>query len=82
MAVIMTPEEICRARRIPNGFPEADFTRKVSEWAEDWAAITRLADRTVYFRPETEAEYNTGYHAVECVPGTFIESDRHREGEV
>lgn len=44
---INTPVGICRANRVPHGFPEADFDRKMAEWGQDGARILGLGDRTV-----------------------------------
>lgn len=44
MHVLNTPEHICRERRIPHGFPIAEFERKVLEWSTDAPRIMDLAD--------------------------------------
>ena len=41
---VNTPVGICRANRVPHGFPEADFDRKVAEWGQDGARILGLGD--------------------------------------
>ena len=38
---------LCRARRVPHGFPAEDFNRKVAEWERYGAAILAMADRVV-----------------------------------
>lgn len=49
--LIDTPESQCRANRIPNGFPEADFNRKVAEWANDREHILALGPVRKEARP-------------------------------
>ncbi|WP_027188873.1 AAA family ATPase [Desulfovibrio cuneatus] len=44
MLFLTTPLETCMANRIPNGFPLADFQRKLREWDVDGQRILALAD--------------------------------------
>lgn len=48
MYVMQTSESVCRARRVPYGFPVADFDRKVREWSNHGKAILSLADKITY----------------------------------
>lgn len=48
MYVMQTPESVCRARRVPYGFPAVDFDRKVREWTNQGKAILSLADKITY----------------------------------
>lgn len=47
---IDTPAAVCRARRVPNGFPEDDFNRKILEWECDGELIKALADCLIILR--------------------------------
>lgn len=48
MYVLDVPENVCRERRIPQGFPVGDFNRKVHEWEAYAEAILILADEVRY----------------------------------
>ena len=39
---VSTPVSQCRANRLPYGFPEIDFDRKVAEWGKDGGRILGL----------------------------------------
>lgn len=47
MRIANPGESLCRARRVPHGFPEADFDRKVSEWGRYGTTILAMADRVL-----------------------------------
>lgn len=49
MAHIATAADICRSNRIPFGFPEADFDRKLVEWVRDGEVILGMADAVTHF---------------------------------
>lgn len=51
-----TPVNECRARRIPLGFPEADFIRKTGEWSIYGPGILALADTVVTVAHESVSE--------------------------
>ncbi|GAB7080909.1 AAA family ATPase [Megalodesulfovibrio paquesii] len=51
MVYLDTPVQQCRDRRVPHGFPEADFDRKVAAWGAHGRTILRLADTLATIRP-------------------------------
>lgn len=44
---LVTPVDVCRQRRVPAYMPEADFDRKLGEWAMYGKLIMSLADERI-----------------------------------
>lgn len=55
MVYVDMPVQHCREKRVPHGFPEADFDRKVTEWGAHGREILNMADVLLHIKPVEQA---------------------------